>query len=176
MKNGESRHDWVVKRFFGITGNFDEYKRQVVGRISTKAFLACFFFMIFAAAIAGVWGTRSPYEALVGFILATIIFSLGIIAPYVMIASHRAHLTDQEVGQPSISQARRKIGWQALGQGVYFGSITYFLFGGIDVVIDGSNFLDVLSLAGNIWNAVFRGVFFGVWMGLVGLLRLKKES
>jgi len=175
MKNGESIHDWAVKRFFGITGNFDEYKRQVVGRISTNAFLACFFFMILATAIAGVWGIRSPYEALVGFMLATILFSLGIVAPYVMIASHRAHLTDQEVGQTSISQARRKIGWQALGQGVYFGVITYFLFGGIDMLADGSNFFVVLSLPWNIWNAVFRGIFFGVWMGLIGLLRLKKQ-
>ncbi|MFC6294976.1 DUF3278 domain-containing protein [Lactiplantibacillus daoliensis] len=176
MKNRGSLHDLVVKWFFGITGNYDEYKRQVVGRISTNAFLASFIFMIFATAIAGVWGMQSPYEALVGLILANVLFSLGIIAPYVMIASHRAHLTDQEVGQPSIRQARRKIGWQALGLGVYFGVATYVLSGVIDVMIAGSNFFDVLSLAGNIRNAVFSGIFFGLWMGLIRLFRLKKQN
>ncbi|BDZ31648.1 DUF3278 domain-containing protein [Lactiplantibacillus sp. WILCCON 0030] len=176
MKNRGSLHDLVVKWFFGITGNYDEYKRQVVGRISTNAFLACFIFMIFATAIAGMWGMRSPYEALVGLMLATAVFSLGIIAPYVMIASHRAHLTDQEVGQPSIGQVRRKIGWQALGLGVYFGVVTYCLAAGNTVMADGSNFFDALRLPSNIWHAVFGGIFFGLWMGLIRLFRLKKQS
>jgi len=175
MKNGEWLHDWVVKRFFGITGGFDEYKRQVVGRISTTAFLASIMFIVVATVIAGVWGIQSPYDALVGLMMANIVFSMGIIAPYVMIASQRAHLTDQEVGWQSMRQARQKIGWQALGSGSYFGISTYFLFAGIDMLTDGSDFFAVLSLPGNIWHAVFRGIFFGSCMGLIGLSRLKKQ-
>lgn len=39
MTNQESLWDKIVKHFYRISGNFDEYKRQEVNRIGNNAFM-----------------------------------------------------------------------------------------------------------------------------------------
>ncbi|MCF7522908.1 DUF3278 domain-containing protein [Levilactobacillus brevis] len=69
MTNQENLWDKIVKHFYGISGNFDEYKRQEVNRIGNNAFMISWPILLIAPVIAGFWAESSPENALLGLIL-----------------------------------------------------------------------------------------------------------
>ena len=66
MKKGVTLRDRVVKHFFNISGDFDEYKRQEVNRIGTNALMMCVPALLLPPIIAIFWATTSPEYALLG--------------------------------------------------------------------------------------------------------------
>ncbi|TPR42341.1 DUF3278 domain-containing protein [Apilactobacillus micheneri] len=46
MNNRESFFTKCIKRFYGITGPLDEYKRQEINRIGNNAFIVCWIYIM----------------------------------------------------------------------------------------------------------------------------------
>jgi len=175
MKNGETLRDRFVKYFFNISGDFDEYKRQEVNRIGTNALLMCVPALLLPPLVAIFWATTSPEYALLGIVLFNSIFFGVVVCPYLMVASRRAHLTDNEVDVQDMLAAWGRVLKSALGQGIYFAVFTYLLKAVLDWFFDGANFMLQLRSVSNIKSAVLAGIFFGVIMGITYWGRLKKQ-
>jgi len=174
MKNGESLRDRLVKRFFNISGDFDEYKRQETNRIGTNVMMMCLPALLLPPIFASFWATTSPEDALLGIVLFNFIFAGTVILPYLTIARRRAHLTDNEIDANDISAARRHVLKSALGQGLFMTAWMYFL--GILVnCSNGSSFTRQLISLSNIKIAVLTGVLVGITMGITYWVRLKKQ-
>ena len=84
MVNGENLRDKIVKHFFNITGDFDEYKRQEVNRIGTNAFFMCLPVLLLGPVIALLWQNQSAYMALIGLAGFDVAFITIVICPYLM--------------------------------------------------------------------------------------------
>ncbi|MCT4486898.1 DUF3278 domain-containing protein [Levilactobacillus parabrevis] len=175
MKKGITLRDRVVKHFFNISGDFDEYKRQEVNRIGTNALLMCIPALLLPPLIAIFWATTSPEYALLGIILFNSIFFGVVVCPYLAIACHRAHLTDNEVDANDMPMAWGHVLKSALGQAIYFAVFTYLLKALLNWFFDGDNFVQQLVSLGNIKGSVLGGIFFGVIMGITNWGRLKKQ-
>jgi len=175
MKNGESFRDRVVKHFFNISGDFDEYKRQEANRIGTNAMLFCLPALFLGPLVALFWATTAPETALAGLIMFNVAFIALIICPYIMTASRRAHLTDHEVSAKDMAAARWHILGVAIGLTLYFGIFMYLEQAFLDTLFDKTPLMQGLTSSHNIQGAVVSGVFFGVFMGLIDLVRLKKQ-
>lgn len=173
MKTGENFRDKLVKHAFSISGEFDEYKRQEVGRIGTNAFLMCIPLLLLGPFIAAFW-SQQPETALALLMSIDAFGFIFIVCPYIVGASRRAHLTDHEIYAKDAKAARWHILWVALGLGIYFAVATFFLDAILFSTMDGSSLTHELTSLGNVWAAIRGGIFFGFFMGIVYLIRLKK--
>ncbi|WP_203640557.1 DUF3278 domain-containing protein [Levilactobacillus andaensis] len=175
MKNGENLRDRIVKHFFNISGDFDEYKRQEVNRIGTNALMMCIPALLLPPVVAAFWAKNSPDNALLGIILFNAIFFGVVICPYLMVASRRAHLTDKEVDISDMPAARRHVLKSAVGQGLYFAVCMYLITVTLNCVFDGSDVFRQLTSLSNIKTAIGNGIIFGIIMGITYSVRLKKQ-
>ncbi|MFC6259840.1 DUF3278 domain-containing protein [Levilactobacillus fujinensis] len=166
MKNGGSLRDRVVKHFFNISGDFDEYKRQETNRIGTNVMLLCLPALLIPSIIAGVWATKSPENALLGLIFFNIIFVGIIICPYLMTASRRAHLTDNEVDIRNLPAARKNILKRVLGSSLYGFVFFYLMQVILNSIFDNTSFVGGLTSLRNIKTAVLTGILLGITMGI----------
>ncbi|WP_203640558.1 DUF3278 domain-containing protein [Levilactobacillus andaensis] len=175
MKNKETLRDQFVKHFFNISGDFDEYKRQETNRIGTNVMMLCLPAILIPSIIAGLWATKSPEDALLGLIFFNVIFVGVIICPYLMTASRRAHLTDNEVDVRDLPAARRTVLKRALGSGLYGFVFFYLMQAILNSIFDHASFVGELTSWHNIRTALLLGIFIGVMMGITYWVRLKKQ-
>lgn len=176
MKNGESLRNRVVRHFFNISGDFDEYKQQEANRIGTNALMLCIPALLLPPTIAALWAVNSPEAALLGLILFDVIFVMVIVTPYLAFASRRAHLTDHEVAASDLHTARKQVVQKAVGYALYFMVVMYVIQVLGDTVFDGANIWQELIAIGNIRQAIYSGIFFGIIMGISYWVRLKKQE
>ncbi|WP_143462240.1 DUF3278 domain-containing protein [Levilactobacillus enshiensis] len=176
MQNGETLRNRIVKHFFNISGDFDEYKQQEVNRIGTNAMMMCLPAFLIAPIIACFWATTSPDYALAGLVIFNAVYFGAVICPYIAVASRRAHLTDHEVDVRDMPAAYKHILRAALGYALYFMTVMYLMQVFLNTAFDGASFIPQLLNIGNIKTAIFDGIFFGVIMGVTDLVRLKKQQ
>ncbi|KRK88485.1 hypothetical protein FC99_GL000579 [Levilactobacillus koreensis JCM 16448] len=175
MKNGENLRDQFVKRFFNISGDFDEYKRQETNRIGTNVMMMCLPAILIPSIVAGLWATKSPEDALLGLIFFNVIFVGVVICPYLMVASRRAHLTDNEVDVRDLPAARRSVLKRTLGSGLYGFVFFYLMQVILNFIFDHASFVGGLTSSHNIKTAILTGIILGTITGITYWMRLKKQ-
>ncbi|WP_143462241.1 DUF3278 domain-containing protein [Levilactobacillus enshiensis] len=176
MKSRENFRDRIVKCFFSISGDFDEYKRQEANRIGTNAMLLCLLILLLPPVVAAFWIDTAPANALIGLLLFDLCCVNFIVFPYILVASRRAHLTDHEVNVHDLPAARRHDLKCALGYGLYAGVFLYLEQAIINSIFDGTNFIRELLAITNIKTGVLSGLTTGILMEVVFLIRLKKQQ
>jgi len=164
-----------VKRFFNISGDFDEYKRQETNRIGTNVMMMCLPAILIPSIVAGLWATKSPEDALLGLIFFNVIFVGVVICPYLMAASRRAHLTDNEVDVRDLPAARRSVLKRTLGSGLYGFVFFYLMQVILNFIFDHASFVGGLTSSHNIKTAILTGIILGTLMGITNWIRLKKQ-
>jgi len=174
MEGKKSLRDTIVKHWFGISGTFDEYKRQEVNRIGTNAFMLLLPFSFISLFVAGLTVVNRPQDAISVIIILQVGYFMFVIFPYIIFASHRAHITDTEVTTHNLKQAYLHIG-QKMGFGaVYTGLWFYFQTILLDHYFDGTNLLHSLTQWHYIWAGIWTGGIMGIIIGIQALIRLKK--
>ncbi|WP_428958473.1 DUF3278 domain-containing protein [Levilactobacillus brevis] len=174
MTNQESLWDKIVKHFYGISGNFDEYKRQEVNRIGNNAFMISWPTLLIAPAIACFWAESSPENALLGLILTNFFYFTLVVLPYIAWASRHAGLTTHEISYQDRHVAYRHIFWVSVGQALYFFILESLVIALTDTVFDGTNFWHDLGSMHQFTKTGLTSILFGAAMGLVSVSRLKK--
>lgn len=174
MSHGENLRDKVVKRWFGISGEFDEYKRQEVNRIGTNAFMLYIPIMLISLVLSGFIVDKQPENAVALIFLIQFGYFTLVICPYIMVASHRAHLTTHEIAAKDSRHAYLIIGRKMLFMAIYFGVFMYLEKTLLDYYFDGINFTHSLTQWAYISTGLWSGGAMGVVMGIQELLRLRK--
>lgn len=162
-----------MKRFYGISGPLDEYKRQEVNRIGNNAFVFLFYYTLFANLLACLFGVKYPEQTLWGLIIANITVMAFGICLYIMAASADAKLTENEVESKDVPKTKQGIIKSGIYSGIFFAVLMHLINGLFSVVGDGADyaiFIDprrlMISLAG--------GILFGAVMMVIALGRVKK--
>jgi hypothetical protein len=173
---GNKEKLWIrmMKRFYGISGVLDEYRRSQVEHIGNNAFMVMFWYMLLSNLLATIFAYKYPEATLWVFIGCNLFFIIYVICGYIMIATSHLKLTENEVEPKDLVREKRKIIFKGIGLGVYFAVTMHLLEGLIDVVIGDGNFFESILSPNGIIGSFLGGLFFGGMMYLVMIVRLKK--
>lgn len=166
MKAKETRFEKYMKFWYGISGPLDEQKRQVMDQIGNRAFFI--FFLGMDAAFLISMFLISFYEANVAytFLSGSFFVMLMIVNFYVMHQSKKFKLTDNEVEKSEVADAKKSAWTRGMISGAIFGILMLIL-----------EFLT--SYNDGLWTwimiptCLISGVFFGIFMSLIAVHRIK---
>lgn len=174
MNKKETVSEKVLKRFYGISGVLDEYKRGEINRIGNNAFIILFFYSLLSNFIATLFATRFPEITLWALIVSNLILVVFVIGGYVILAVGNLNLTVEEVEVDKVSKTRKQVIKKGVRQGLSFGIGMHLLTALTNVVSEGESIRKGLFSFPHIISSLLAGLFFGVIMTVVMLNRVKK--
>ncbi|MBU7450200.1 DUF3278 domain-containing protein [Leuconostoc citreum] len=170
MKTKETLATKLLKRFYGVQGVLDEYRRNEIYKIGNAGFIAMFYYALFSNFIVllvfSLDNHRHTEDILMWYIIANMIFLICGICGYVLITTRRRHLLENEV--QDIETQKKHLKYLVIRQGIFFG-----VFSNILNTFMSSGFSDFFSVR-SMFGACFAGAMFGSLMYLFQRMNLKK--
>lgn len=164
METKENFSTNLLKRFYGVQGTLDEYRRHELYKIGNTAFMITFYYNLFSAFIAIlVWGSANTNNLNVleniffWYAFANLLFVVFGISGYIIFATKRKHLLDNEV--LDIKSQNKRLVHLSIRQGIQFG-ILIFIFSGVT----SPHFTEFTSVHTFIIDVFLSGGLFGVLM------------
>lgn len=176
MINKDSLRTKIIKRFYGITGEYDEYKEHEVNRIGNNAFIILWCYVLISTFIATLFASKYPIEALKIYLGCNIFVTIFVVNLYLVIASKKSMLTEIDVTKEDYNTAKTSALITGIKSGLIFGFCMYFLKGLIDVSFDNITFSYYFSSLKNILTSICNGLIFGLFSYVVSRNRIKKEK
>lgn len=176
MENKSNLKTKIIKRFYGISGEFDEYKEKEINRIGNNAFMGLWFYFLFSNFIAFLFAVKYPIKTLWIYLGFNTFISIFVVSSYVIIASQKSKLNDVEIEKKDMKSTKKKVLKSGILAGLQFG-ITFHLLGGLmSWVTDNENFIKHIISTKNIFSSLLSAVFFGLVMYLAARFRVKSEN
>lgn len=175
MKNKENFLTKCIKRFYGITGPLDEYKRQEINRIGNNSFIICWIYLMISNFIFFFCGYNHPEHAVITYGGVNFIFLMSI-SFYIMIASYRSKITINEVSENNYKNEKRKIKYRMIISGIIFGLLIYLINPLTSVVVDHESYLNQIihPTKRYLIQCILETVFWCLFMYLIMKNRTKK--
>ncbi|MGT2757045.1 DUF3278 domain-containing protein [Streptococcus ovuberis] len=172
--NKEPFTDKLIKRFYGITGPLDEYKRHEVDRIGNIGFIVLFYVLVLGNFLAILAAYHYPEQvALLYPIILTVVILL--LSFYIVLKGKKAgvsHFEKEELSEKEL----KKLSYAGLKAGLFFGTGVYLMQGLLQWLIDQEPFLAVLTNWRTVIVAVLQGIFFGGFIHLIIKSRMKRRD
>lgn len=170
MKTKETLATKLLKRFYGVQGVLDEYRRNEIYKIGNIGFIAMFYYALISNFIVlfvfSLDNHRHTEDILMWYIIANMIFLIWGICGYVLITTRRRHLLENEV--QDIETQKKHLKYLAIRQGIFFGVFMY-----ISNTLMSPGFSDLRSIRA-LFGAAVAGAFFGIGMYCFQRMNLKK--
>lgn len=176
MKNKEPLRIKIIRRFYGIAGDYDEYKEREVNRIGNNAFMWLWWYFLIANFIACLFAFKYPIQTLWVYIGINLFVTIFLVSMYLIIASQKSKLNDVEVEENDIQTAKKKVLRSGILAGVQFGISMYFLGALINWVSENENIVSYIQTPRNLITSIVQAIFFGGFMYAVGKFRIKKQK
>ncbi|MCO4648519.1 hypothetical protein DJZ09_01909 [Streptococcus infantarius subsp. infantarius] len=176
MKNKEPLRIKIIRRFYGIEGDYDEYKEKEVNRIGNNAFMGLWWYFLVANFIACIFVFKYPVQTLWVYIGINLFVSVFVVCTYLMIASQKSKLNDVEVEKMDFQTAKKKVLRSGILAGLYFGISMYFLGALINWVSENETVVSYIHTPRNLIISIFQAIFFGGFMYAIGRSRIKKQT
>lgn len=165
----------LIKRFYGISGELDEYREQAINRIGNRLFLCLWWYLTLSNFIFCYLFLKWP--ELAGWIImwSHLIVAVIIIPIVIMIAMKRQEIGNYvEVEEDNLPTERRKAISQGLKSGIFWTISMGFLMPFLNWWIDDVPYFQTLLSLKNLTSALLGGVFFTVTMTLFAYRNVKK--
>ncbi|KXT59131.1 DUF3278 domain-containing protein [Lactococcus sp. DD01] len=176
MKNKEPLRIKVIRRFYGIAGDFDEYKEKEVNKIGNNAFMGLWWYFMIANFIACLFAFKYPLQTLWTYIGVNLFVSVFVVGTYLIIASQKSKLNDVEVEKIDFQTAKKNVLISGILAGLYFGISMYFLGALINWMSENENIVSYIHTPRNLIISIFQAIFFGGFMYVIGRFRIKKQT
>ena len=166
MEAKETKFEKYMKFWCGISGPLDEQKRQVMNRIGNRAFFIFFLSMDAAFLISMVLFSMYKADVAYLFLSGSFFVMLMAVSLYIMRQSRKAQLTDNEVEKDEVLEAKKAAWVRGMISGAIFGILMLIL-----------EFLTSYTDGSWTWimipTCLISGVFFGIFMSLIAVHRIK---
>lgn len=176
MKNKESLRTKIIKRFYGIAGDYDEYKEKEVNRIGNNVFIGLWCYFLISNFIACLFAFKYPMQTLWVYIGMNIFVSVFVVCTYIIIATQKSKLTDIEVEKKDFQTAKKEVLRSGILAGVRFGLGMYFLGALINWVSENETIVSYIQTPRNLITSILQAIFFGGFMYAVGRFNIKKPN
>lgn len=175
MKNKERLRTRIMKKLYGISVDYDEYKEKEVNRIGNNAFIWLWWYSLGSNFLAVIFGYKYPIETFWTYIIINIFVSVFVISIYLIIAIQKSKLTDNEIEENDLKTASKKCLRDGILSGIYFGFSMYLLKGLTDWTNENINIISYIQSPKNIVAAILEAILFGGFIYIIGKLRIKKQ-
>ncbi|MBZ1517264.1 DUF3278 domain-containing protein [Leuconostoc mesenteroides] len=170
MTNKEKFSTRMLKRFYGVQGELDEYRRNEIYKIGNTAFIAMFYYSLISNFLVFLILSLDEYKHLesifLWYIWANIIFVVFGISGYIIFATKSRHLVENEV--QDIAYQKKRLINISIKQGFTFGVLTFILNGIM------SPHLSELTSWHTVRVYIIECAFFGLAMYFYQRMDLKK--
>lgn len=164
----------LIKRFYGLTGPLDEYRKQEINQIGNYCFIFLASFLLLGNFIALLFAHHYPTQ--VAWIYPIVVeIAVFLAFGYVIVKTARLKLMQIDVDEFEDKELK-KLKWQGLYLGGYFAIGTFFLTMLLDYVEYGTTALETLTKPKSFAQATFSGLFFGSFMHLTTKFRMRKNN
>lgn len=159
--NKETFQNKLIKRFYGIAGPLDEFRRKEAMRLGNMAFIFLFIGLLFTLLLALSLSERFPEQVGYGYPVFLEIILLGL-QSYLALQSYRSQLTALDREDLSEKEVRG-LKWASVKFAVYFTLVMYLwnaFFGAwMDKDMD---FITNLTTPRFFFAACLGGIFVGI--------------
>ncbi|CQR25797.1 membrane protein [Streptococcus varani] len=163
--NKESFTDKLLKRFYGITGPLDEYRRQQIDRVGNICYVWLTTILIFGNLVAYILGQKHP--EIVATIYPLALTFIGLLL-YFIVAANQGFDVVQAIDVEELDEKEKKqLQHVGLKSGLLFG-ISMWLFGPLLLQLSYPAGLFAIK---TILFGVFNGLMFGVCIQVVNKAR-----
>lgn len=165
----------LIKRTYGISGPFDEYKRREADRIGNQVFIVLFYLMIFGNIIPLLLAYKYPQE--VALIYPPLILVIALIASgYVTYQMKKTGITVIEPDMLNEKESKQ-LHYPGLKAGSIYGTVIFFIIPLIDTLTsENPNFISSLLNTKHIFKTILGAFFFGVMIHIVDSLRIARAK
>ncbi len=171
----ETIMDKIIKRFYGISGPLDEYRRAEINQIGNNCFMILIIYMFLSSFAALIFYTRFPEATFFALIFMNLGFLLYGVFMYILFKVAKLNLTENEVPADKIKDAKRQAARRGLLAGFEFPVLMY----GFTVLTSWGMKEPILPEIFSLKRIAFyviAGVLFGVMMWLICLARITKAK
>lgn len=169
------KRDKLLKRFYGISGVVDEYKRGQADRIGNNAFMFLFYYLLVANVVAFMVAIKHPIYAFYGLLIGNILVLVVGICPYLIRTAKKTFVTTEELTPEEIKVAEKRIGFTGVFLAIYFGTVMHLGLGFFSWLA-GDGFIAYINNGRHIVASALSGLFFGSIMSLFARSQIKKVS
>lgn len=176
MKNKEPLRIRIIRKFYGIAGDYDEYKEKEVNRIGNNAFMGLWWYFLIASFIALFFAFKYPVQTLWVYLGSNILVGLFAVSLYLIIASQKSRLNDVEVETEDLKVAKKKVLRAGVLAGIQFGISMYFLRMLMLYVSGDGNIVSYFHSPKNLIMSILQAIFFGGFIYAIGRFRIKRAT
>lgn len=167
----------VIKRFYGIHGPLDEYRRNQINRIGNNIAMLLLTFNLLLVVIAGlIVLSTNDYELTFGLMAWSLLLSVFIAGGYTLYETKRYHLAEIDVDAQQVKPTKKKLIKKAIKQGIIFTILIYGLTILTDWLPNKGNLLPLFTNTWTIVSTIIQGIIFGSLMGLYELHQINSDS
>ncbi|HEM4413933.1 TPA: DUF3278 domain-containing protein [Streptococcus suis] len=170
----ETFQDKLIKRFYGITGPLDEYRKQEAFRLGNTCFILLFWGTMVLTLLAIALYKRFPQVVAYGYPVTLLLAYLSA-STYIMFKLRHSQLDSLDVEELTTKE-QKKFKGASFKFALYFTTVMYIWTVVFEAWMEGLNPLDHLFDLRKVLSACLGGVFTGIALEIMLRKRMKKAE
>ncbi|HEM6306108.1 TPA: DUF3278 domain-containing protein [Streptococcus suis] len=170
----ETFQDKLIKRFYGIAGPLDEYRKQEAFRLGNTCFILLFWGTMALTLLALALSKRYSEVVAYGYPVALLLSYLSA-STYIMFKLRHSQLDSLDVEELTTKEQKQLKG-ASIKFALYFTTVMYIWVVVFGAWMDGLNPLDHLFDLRKVLAACLGGVFTGIALEIMLRKRMKKAE
>ncbi|HFI0619134.1 TPA: DUF3278 domain-containing protein [Streptococcus suis] len=170
----ENFQDKLIKRFYGIAGPLDEYRKQEAFRLGNTCFILLFWGTNLLTLVALALSKRFPEVVAYGYPVALLLSYLSA-STYIMFKLRHSQLDSLDVEELT-SKEQKQLKGASIKFALYFTTVMYIWTVVFETWMEGLNPLDHLFDLRKFLAACLGGVFTGIAIEIMLRKRMKKAE
>ncbi|MGQ7382569.1 DUF3278 domain-containing protein [Streptococcus suis] len=170
----ETFQDKLIKRFYGIAGPLDEYRKQEAFRLGNTCFILLFWGTMALTLLALALSKRYPEVVAYGYPVTLLLAYLSA-STYIMFKLRHSQLDSLDVEELTTKE-QKKFKGASIKFALYFTCGMYIWNTGFDAWMEGLNPLDHLFDLRKFLAACLGGIFTGIAIEITLRKRMKKAE
>ncbi|NQI72581.1 DUF3278 domain-containing protein [Streptococcus suis] len=170
----ENFQDKLIKRFYGIAGPLDEYRKQEAFRLGNTCFILLFWGTNLLTLVALALSKRFPEVVAYGYPVALLLSYLSA-SSYIMFKLRHSQLDSLDVEELT-SKEQKQLKGASIKFALYFTTVMYIWTVVFEAWMEGLNPLDHLFDLRKFLAACLGGVFTGIAIEIMLRKRMKKAE
>lgn len=170
----ETFQDKLIKRFYGITGPLDEYRKQEAFRLGNTCFILLFWGTMVLTLLALALSKRFPQVVAYGYPVTLLLAYLSA-STYIMFKLRHSQLDSLDVEELTTKEQKQLKG-ASIKFALYFTTVMYIWTVVFEAWMEGLNPLDHLFDLRKFLAACLGGIFTGIALEIMLRKRMKKAE
>ncbi|MEI4334369.1 DUF3278 domain-containing protein [Streptococcus suis] len=170
----ETFQDKLIKRFYGIAGPLDEYRKQEAFRLGNTCFILLFWGTMALTLLALALSKRFPEVVAFGYPVSLLLSYLAT-SSYIMFKLRHSQLDILDVEELT-SKEQKQLKGASFKFALYFTTVMYIWVVVFGAWMEGLNPLDHLFDLRKVLAACLGGVFMGIYIEITLRKRMKKAE